>query len=718
MRMKKWERGCGIVLAALVAATMAACGSGDDDESSTAGSTATSGTSTGSDTSTGGGTTTGGSPATASAACSAANVKASNGTSTNVPQNPCVPTLAYDDTSLTLVWNKPDNYADVVDYNVYMNGTRLGSAAANNAAHSVAKPYIDHFYADDSAGFHTRVTFHNFHVTGLSPDTAYTFTVRAVDASGQESADSVAVVRKTAPAFTRIYNVATLGAKGDGTTVNTTIIQNAIDECASTSTSAYGCKVLIPANDASGSVFVTGALFLKSNMTLEVAEGATLRGSSEAADYPLAKGYQLYSYFTNSTDDRRPPSLLNALNPAHMNGSKALADHQGYDETRGVFTNIRVTGKGTLDGSGWVRGSTDTVDEIGNRLAAFEPGSASKWSTLGVLAKSQLLAAQAEAGGTLDATQNANYYSNRRSSLATFRGVNNIYFGNLKLTNPAYHGVMFVESENMVFTNTVTQTFDVNNADGVEFGNSSNAVVFNNFVDSGDDCINFAAGQGKNYEGVTPQQYAWIFNNYMREGHGGVVAGSHTGAWIQDILAEDNVMFMTDNGLRLKSTPATGGGARRIVFRDTAMREVGTKNKVTSGGQAFTNNTNGNPFILTLSYSAGSNVFDNASASAQFRDITVNRVTVDNGSASTGGAMITVDGYDGSDTSLGYAETFHENVTFDTVKITNAKPASISRLKDSTFRNVTVTNWGSAATPWSIGNSTGLTFTGVTPAPQ
>lgn len=61
------------------------------------------------------------------------------------------------------------------------------------------------------------------------------------------------------------------------------------------------------------------------------------------------------------------------------------------------------------------------------------------------------------------------------------------------------------------------------------------------------------------------------------------MAGSHTGAWIQDILAEDNVMFMTDNGLRLKSTPATGGGARRIVFRDTAMREVGTKNSVSAG---------------------------------------------------------------------------------------------------------------------------------------
>ncbi|AXV80253.1 glycosyl hydrolase family 28 protein [Ralstonia solanacearum] len=704
MRQRGMSRGVNMLLAAILTGVLASCGSSEDG--------GTSGLSVSGESAPTASTTS-----TNSTTCSAVNVRAANGTRSTVPQNPCVPALSYDDTSITLAWNKPDIYADVVDYNVYLNGKKLGSASENNAAHSVARRYIDRFYAEDTAGFHTRMTFHSFHATGLTPDTAYLFTVRAVDRSGQESADSVPVSHKTAPAFTRIYNVAKLGAMGNGTTLNTAVIQKAIDECASTSATAYGCKVLIPADDASGTVFVTGALFLRSNMTLEIAEGATLRGSSDAADYPLAKGYQLYSYFTNATDDRRPPSLLNALSPAHMNGRTALADHQGYDDTRGVFSNIRITGKGTLDGSGWMRSSTDTIDEVGNRLANFAPGNASKWSTLGVLAKNQMLAAQTEAGGTLDSTRNANYYSNRRSSLATFRGASNLYFGDLTLTNPAFHGVMFVESENVVFANTVTQTFDINNADGVEFGDSSNAVVFNNFIDSGDDNINFGAGQGKNYEGIAPQQYAWIFNNYMREGHGGVVAGSHTGAWIEDMLAEDNVMFMTDNGLRLKSTPATGGGARRIVFRDTAMREVGTKNRVTAGGQTFTNNTNGNPFILTLSYSAGSNVFESASASARFRDITVNRVTVDNGSPSTGGAMIAVDGYDGTDTSLGYPETFHENVLFQTVKINNARPASISRLKDSTFKDVTITNWGASATPWAISNTSGLTFSNVTPTP-
>lgn len=120
--------------------------------------------------------------------------------------------------------------------------------------------------------------------------------------------------------------------------------------------------------------------------------------------------------------------------------------------------------------------------------------------------------------------------------------------------------------------------------------------------------------------------------------------------------------FLTDNGLRIKSTPATGGGARRIVFRDNALREVGTKNKVKAGSQTFSNNNNGNPFILTLAYSAGSNEFENAANCAQYSDIAVQRVTVDNGNSATGSAMLKVDGYDGTDASLGYPETFHVNL--------------------------------------------------------
>ena len=58
------------------------------------------------------------------------------------------------------------------------------------------------------------------------------------------------------------------GAVGDGKTLNTRTIQEAIDAC------PEGGRVVIPAG-----CFVTGALFLKSDMTLELEDGAVLFGS-------------------------------------------------------------------------------------------------------------------------------------------------------------------------------------------------------------------------------------------------------------------------------------------------------------------------------------------------------------------------------------------------------------------------------------------------------
>ncbi|MEI8631747.1 hypothetical protein P4S72_05900 [Vibrio sp. PP-XX7] len=143
------------------------------------------------------------------------------------------------------------------------------------------------------------------------------------------------------------------GAVGDGVTVNTQSIQKAIDACSKDSKSAYGCKVIIPAarpqHNSQSPVFVSGALFLNSNMTLDIEKGATLKGSTNAEDYPLNQGYQLYSYKTNATDSRRPPSLLNVLSADHRNGS--VNEQQGYDARRDTFKNIRVVGGGTLMGA-------------------------------------------------------------------------------------------------------------------------------------------------------------------------------------------------------------------------------------------------------------------------------------------------------------------------------------------------------------------------------
>jgi polygalacturonase len=75
-------------------------------------------------------------------------------------------------------------------------------------------------------------------------------------------------------------NVKDLGATGDGKTHDTLALQLAIERCAVLG----GGEVVVPAGD-----YATGALALRSNVTLRIEDGATLLGSGEMADYPVAE---------------------------------------------------------------------------------------------------------------------------------------------------------------------------------------------------------------------------------------------------------------------------------------------------------------------------------------------------------------------------------------------------------------------------------------------
>jgi exo-poly-alpha-galacturonosidase len=584
-----------------------------------------------------------------------------------VPQQLEVPALAFDEKSVVLVWHKPDKASQVVDYHVYMDGRLLGSADANNTRYSPAKSYIDGFYAADAAHFHVHVSVHSFTVEGLSPSSEHRFSVRSLLRDGSESADSNSVVQRTGPQPVIVdISAAPYRAVADGVALNTAAIQAAIDAC------PPGGKVLVPAGK-----FKTGALFLKSNMTFELAEGATLLGSEHAGDYPLDRGYRIYDYVA----EQRPPSLLNAIGE-HAIGERAHS-----------FENIRIVGKGTIDGNGWLRTAAGSiVDELGHPLPQYIAGNRSKVAAAGVLAKAQV--DEAVAGGL--ALEVA--YGSRRSSLITLRGVRNAYYAGFTVRNPAFHGIMNLETQNVVVNGVVHQTYDVNNGDGIEFGNSSGSLVFNNFFDTGDDCVNFAAGMGAEAKSQPPMQGAWIFNNYFREGHGAVVGGSHTGAWIEDVLAEDNVMFHTDVGLRLKSTVQTGGGGRNFVFRDSAIKDASN-----------------NAFIFTLSYGNNNNSFRPAAVPAQFRDVLVSNVSVE-GAANS----IRVDGFDPATAAQNpekYPAVYHEQIRFRNVALKAVPAAILDHLKDSSFENVVFSDVVGGATPWVISNCPGVAFLGTTSAP-
>jgi len=555
--------------------------------------------------------------------------------STAAPQPPSdlrVPELAVDESSLSLVWHKPLHAENIVDYHVYQNGRLVGSASATTGSASL--PFVTTFYADPANASQVKIVMNNFTVTGLAPDTRYRFTVRSVDRRGVESRDSAVTVQKTTQ-VAAVFDIEDFGAVGDGSTLNTAAIQRAIDAA------TRGATVLVPRG-----VYTTGSLWLKSNMTLEVADGATLLGSADAADYPYH--YRLYDYST----DERFYALINA-----------------QDFTGRPLENIRIVGAGTIDGNGWKQNGTSPEG-----LPVLVAGSAATVASAGILAAAQVALA-AELGSP------APYPT--RSNLITLRGVDNVYYEGFTALNPSNHTLVNLESNDVTVNGVKILTFDANNADGVEFAHGDGLTVYNTLFDTGDDCVNFAAGLGQRSADDPPTRNAWIFNNYFREGHGAVVAGSHTGAVIENVTAEDNVMVKTDVGLRMKTNPANGGGAQSFLFRDSAMKDISNE-----------------AFIFTSTYSDpnAAVAVEPAQAPGYFRGIRVEHVTVDGMTKES----IKVEGIDGQ---------AHRDIHFRDVRFRHGTKTTISQLQDSTFEDVI---FDDVVDPWLITDSRTLVFSGGT----
>lgn len=166
-----------------------------------------------------------------------------------------VPTLAYDDTSITLVWDKPENYADVANYYVYLNDVKLGDARSNFASHADwASVYMKAFYEyyQEKNIDMVNVDIHSFRADGLKPDTDYNFSVVAVNGAGEELGSRASISWSTT-SKPELFDITDYGAKRSEegftsideeknafTVANTKAIQNAIDAC------SEGGKVVVP----------------------------------------------------------------------------------------------------------------------------------------------------------------------------------------------------------------------------------------------------------------------------------------------------------------------------------------------------------------------------------------------------------------------------------------------------------------------------------------
>ena len=345
----------------------------------------------------------------------------------------------------------------------------------------------------------------------MIPETSYSFTIRAQDASGNESLDSNAVQITTKKTGKR-FNVKDYGAVGDGVTLNTAAIQAAIDAV------TPGDTLYFPAG-----AYLTGGLFLHSNMTVYVDAGAQIKPSTHKADF-LPFVLQRHSF-------EEPESYRSLF-------SAGVMDHNNYGFS---VEDIAIIGPGT-------------IGDQENGLALREEYDQ-------------------------DVTEVGDSYGG--GHLIGFNNARNIYLDGLQIRNGMMWTVVPVYSKDITAYNLDIDTTQ-HNGDGFDPNSSENVYILNSTLQTGDDSS--AIKSGRDQEGREigrPSRFIYYRGDTFSGGHGGVVIGSEMSGGVSDVFVEDSNLIPVDvssnevaAGFKVKTSTTRGGYIRNIQVRDSLINRI------------------------------------------------------------------------------------------------------------------------------------------------
>jgi hypothetical protein len=228
-------------------------------------------------------------------------------------------------------------------------------------------------------------------------------------------------------------SVLDFGAKGDGETINTIAIQKAIDLVHSTG----GGTVHIPAG-----VFITGTLELKSNVHISLDAGAVLRGSPRLEDYRrYSNGTQMGVLFAQNAE------------------------------------NISISGFGSIDGNGRAFVYPDRVKDLPVEMKQF--------TRQGVAYLDTLLGVQ---DGPVVPFEHERPYQ-----MVLMSGITNLNIRDITIIDSPFWAVHVADSDGVVLTGVrVRNSLLMPNADGINMTSTSNVVISDCDIISGDDALAFS----------------------------------------------------------------------------------------------------------------------------------------------------------------------------------------------------------------------------------
>jgi polygalacturonase len=313
---------------------------------------------------------------------------------------------------------------------------------------------------------------------------------------------------KTFPTSQRIFLVNEFGAVSDTITVNTKAIQKAIDECAAKGGGVVAFKP---------GTYVTGSLFIKSNVQLKIEKGVLILGSQNFEDYP-----EIQTRIAG-IETSWPAALINFVN----------------------VKNAALTGKGVVNARGkfcW--------DKYWNMRKEYDKRDL-RW--------------------VVD-------YDAKRVRTVLTQDSKNITIKDLTFKNAGFWTIQLLYSGYLTVNGVVIKNNEDGSGpstDGIDVDSSTWTLIENCDIDCNDD--NFCLKAGRDWDGLRvnkPTEYVVIRKCIARRGAGLVTLGSETSGSIRHIYCTDLFAKHTDNGLRIKSATTRGGTVEDVYFVNSTLDSI------------------------------------------------------------------------------------------------------------------------------------------------
>jgi polygalacturonase len=334
-------------------------------------------------------------------------------------------------------------------------------------------------------------------------------------------------------AYAAIIDMQKAGADATGKKINTALINKIINDL----NAKGGGTLYFPAGK-----YLTGAIKMESNITIELETGATLLFSDNFDDYlPFV-------------EMRHEGIVMKSFSPLIY-----AVDAE----------NITIKGEGTIDGQGkkwWDEFYRVLVDLRDNGLRDIN--------------KYQPMWDAANDTAVLYRETNKDYVSSmqRRFFRPPFIQpvrCKNIRIEGIKIINSPFWTVNPEFCENIVVDGVTINNPESPNTDGINPESCRYVRISNCHISVGDDCITLKSGRdlqarklGFANENIT------ITNCTMLAGHGGVVIGSEMSGDVKKVTISNCVFDGTDRGIRIKSTRGRGGVVEDIQVNNIVMRNI------------------------------------------------------------------------------------------------------------------------------------------------